>query len=481
MIALTRPSNVIESKRFEDIFIGKTASLSRTITQRDIDLFASATGDINPAHVDPAYAARGVFHHIVAHGLLGAGLISAVLGTKLPGPGTIYLSQDLQFLHPIEVGDTITATVTVREKHFEKSDLSLDCRCTNQNGDLAIAGTARVRVPRAQVQCNRVELPDVFVARHERLDGWLSEAARGDPISTAVAFPCDQSTLSAAVKAAKAGIITPILVGPRTEITKAADEGRLDISGFQLVDASTRRAAAEIAVDLAQRGEAQLLMKGSLHTDELLHAVLEPDAGLCTERRLSHVYLMDVPCYPRLLIVTDAAVNISPSLQEKADIIQNAIDFARLIGITHPRVAILAAVETINAKMSSTLDAAALCKMAERGQISGGSVDGPLALDNAVSSVAAAAKGIVSRVAGQADILVAPDLEAGNLLAKELVYFAKADAAGIVLGADVPIILTSRADSERTRLFSCALAVLAARARAEDSSTSHMFSCRASR
>lgn len=471
MSALTHPSDIIESKRFEDIFIGKTASLTRTITRRDIDLFASATGDINPAHVDPAYAATDVFHHIVAHGLLGAGLISAVLGTELPGPGTIYLGQDLQFLHPIEVGDTITATVTVREKHFEKGDLSVDCRCTNQNGDVVIVGTALVRAPKHQVRRMRVELPDVLVARHERFDGWLSEAARGSPLSTAIAYPCDQTTLCAAVKAAKAGLITPILVGPRSDITRAATEAKLDISAFQLIDVPSSKAAAEVAVGIVQKGEAQLLMKGSLHTDELLHAVLKPDSGLCANRRLSHVYLMDVPCYPRLLLVTDAAVNISPTLEEKADIIQNAIDFARLIGITQPRVAVLSAVETINSKMPSTLDAAALCKMAERGQISGGSLDGPLAFDNAISLVAAAAKGIVSKVAGHADILVAPDLEAGNLLAKELVYFAKADAAGIVLGADVPIILTSRADSERARLFSCAIAVLAARARVEDKSS----------
>ncbi len=255
----------------------------------------------------------------------------------------------------------------------------------------------------------------------------------------------------------------PILVGPKAKILKAAEAAKVDISAFRLVDAPHSDAAAAAAVALVKTGEAALLMKGSLHTDELLHAVLAPEAGLRTKRRLSHVYLMDVPSYPRPLLVTDAAVNIAPDLEQKRDIIQNAIDLAHVMGIECPKVAVLSAIETVNPKLHSTLDAAALCKMADRGQITGGLVDGPLAFDNAVSPAAAAEKGIISRVAGQADILVVPDIEAGNMLAKQLTFLAGADAAGVVLGALVPIILTSRADGERTRMASCAVAVLIAR------------------
>jgi phosphotransacetylase len=260
-------------------------------------------------------------------------------------------------------------------------------------------------------------------------------------------------------------MITPILVGPQPKIRATAAACGVDISDFRLVDTPHSHAAAAQAVALVRSGEAQLLMKGSLHTDELMSAVMANDTGLRTDRRLSHIYLMDVPSYPRPLLITDAAINIEPTLADKADIIRNAIDLAHAIGIDCPRVAILAAVETVNPKMRSTLDAAALCKMADRSQIVGGLIDGPLAFDNAVSPEAARDKAIVSPVAGCADILVVPDIEAGNMLAKQLTFLAGADAAGIVLGARVPIILTSRADSERTRIASCALAVLMARQR----------------
>ncbi len=462
---------MIENKTFEEIAVGDSASITRTTTQQDIDLFAVISGDVNPAHMDKAYAETDMFHKIIAHGMLGAGLISSVLGTKLPGPGTIYLGQDLRFLRPVSIGDTITATLTVTEKHAEKGDLVLDCRCTNQKGEVVISGTAHVRAPREKVRRPRIELPDVRVSRHEGFHALLAKAAGGEPMLTAVAHPCDANALGAAVEAAHAGLITPILIGPKAKILKAAEEANLDISAFRLVDAPYSDAAAEMAVDLVHRGEAALLMKGSLHTDELLHAVLAPEAGLRTKRRLSHVYLMDVPTYPRPLLLTDVAVNIAPSLEDKRDIVQNAIDLAHVMGIEMPRVAILSAVETINPKLRSTLDAAALCKMADRGQITGGLLDGPLAFDNAVSPAAAAGKGIVSKVAGIADILLVPDLESGNMLAKQLIFLAGADAAGVVLGARVPIILTSRADAERTRMASCAVAVLIARQRAKDAQT----------
>jgi phosphate butyryltransferase len=291
----------------------------------------------------------------------------------------------------------------------------------------------------------------------------LARAAGLKPLPTAIAHPCDANAIGAAVEAAQAGLIVPILVGPKTKIQAAAAAAQVDITPYRLVDTPHSEASAAAAVGLVTHGEAAMLMKGSLHTDELLRAVLAPEAGLRTGRRLSHVYLFDVPSYPRPLLVTDAAVNICPTLEDKRDIIQNAIDLAHVMGIDNPKVALLSAVETVNPKMQSTLDAAALCKMADRGQITGGLLDGPLAFDNAISPAAAAEKGIASKVAGQADILLVPDLEAGNMLAKQLSFLAGADAAGVVLGARVPIILTSRADAERTRMASCAVAVLIAR------------------
>ena len=301
--------------------------------------------------------------------------------------------------------------------------------------------------------------------RHRRFRELLAHAQGERPVPVAVAHPCDTTAIAAVAEVAAAGLVTPILVGPEAKIRAAAEAAGVDIGAFRLVPAPHSQAAAAQAVALVRAGEAEMLMKGSLHTDELMHAVVAGETGLRTGRRLSHVFIMDVPTYPRPLMVTDAAVNIAPTLAEKRDIVQNAIDLARAMGLGEPRVAVLSAVETVNPALRSTLDAAALCKMADRGQITGGIVDGPLAFDNAVSPEAARQKGIVSPVAGQADILVVPDLEAGNMLAKQLTFLAGADAAGVVVGARVPIVLTSRADSERTRVASCAVAVLMARAR----------------
>lgn len=299
-------------------------------------------------------------------------------------------------------------------------------------------------------------------------DGYalLMEVCKGrEPITTAVAHPCDDASLAGAVDTAQMGLIKPILVGPAHRIQAIAEQLGLDLSLYRIVDAEHSHAAAAKAVALVRAGEAEALMKGSLHSDELLAEVINPHTGLRTERRISHCFIMDVPTYPKPLIVTDGAVNIAPDLKAKRDICQNAIDLAQALGIVQPKVAILAAVETVNPEMPSTIDAACLCKMADRGQISGGLLDGPLAFDNAISLEAARAKKIKSEVAGQADILLVPDLEAGNILAKQLTFLTRADAAGIVLGARVPIILTSRADSVRARLASCAVALLLAHAR----------------
>jgi phosphotransacetylase len=285
------------------------------------------------------------------------------------------------------------------------------------------------------------------------------------PVTTAVVHPCEQSALAGAVEAAAEGLITPIYVGPKARIAEVADKARIDLGAAEIIDAPHSHAAAQQAVALVREGRAELLMKGSLHTDELLGAVVARDSGLRTGRRISHVFIMDVPTYHKVLIVTDAAINIAPSLEDKVDICQNAIDLAISLGLKQPKVAILAAVETVTSKMPATLDAAALCKMAERGQIKGALLEGPLAFDNAISKDAARTKGIESAVAGDPDILLAPDLEAGNILAKLLSFLTRADSAGLVLGARVPIILTSRADSVRARIASCAVAMQAAHAR----------------
>jgi phosphate acetyltransferase len=285
------------------------------------------------------------------------------------------------------------------------------------------------------------------------------------PVPTAVAHPCEETALAGAVEAGAKGLIVPILVGPSPRIREIASRNSIELGQIPIVDAPHSHAAAAKAVELVRQGEAELLMKGSLHSDELLGAVVARETGLRTGRRISHVFIMDVPTYHKVLLVTDAAINIAPALEDKADICQNAIDLASSLGLQKPKVAILAAVETVNSKMQATLDAAALCKMAERGQIKGGVLDGPLAFDNAISKEAARIKGIESEVAGDPDILLVPDLEAGNMLAKQLSFLANADSAGLVLGARVPIILTSRADSVRSRIASCAVAMLAAHAR----------------
>lgn len=453
----------LENRTFDELKIGDSASLARTLTRRDIDIFAIMSGDINPAHVDEDFARGDMFHKIIAHGMWGASLISAVLGTELPGPGTIYLGQTLRFLHPAAPGDTMTASLTVREKDPAKHRLVLDCRVSNQLGKVVIDGLAEVIAPTEKISRPGVKLPELRIedhgARHRRL---VASGKQYPPIRVAVVHPVDGVSLSGAIEAAEAGLIKPTLIGPPAAIHAAAAIAGLDITGYDILASSDSQTAAAKAVELGVQGEVEALMKGALHTDELLHAVMAHEGGLRIGRRISHVYVMDVPSYPRLLLISDAAVNIYPDLETKRDIVQNAIDLAQAIGIVQPKVALLSAVETVTPKIKSSLEAAELCKMAERGQITGGIVDGPLAFDNAVSATAAKIKGIVSPVAGCADILVVPDLESGNMLAKQLEYLGGADGAGIVLGAAIPIILTSRADSASSRIASCAVAVLLA-------------------
>jgi len=310
-----------------------------------------------------------------------------------------------------------------------------------------------------------VEVPVSQQTGTGKYEQMLTKCRNLKPIPTAVAHPCETSALSGAVEAANLGLIVPILIGPRDKIEATAKSAGIDISAYEIVDAPHSHASAAKAVELLREAKAELLMKGSLHTDELMGAVVSREGGLRTGRRISHVFVMDVPTYHKVLFVTDGAINIAPTLEDKADICQNAIDLIIALGLKKPKVAILAAVETVTSKMPATIDAAALCKMADRGQITGAILDGPLAFDNAISKAAAGTKGIHSEVAGDPDILLAPDLESGNILAKQLSFLANADSAGLVLGARVPIILTSRADSVRARIASCGVAMLAAHAR----------------
>jgi len=307
-------------------------------------------------------------------------------------------------------------------------------------------------------------MSDRGTGKYEQL---LERCRNLEAIPTAVAHPCEASALAGAMEAASEGLIRPILVGPAERIKDVASKAKIALGDVEIVDTSHSHESATQAVQLVRTGRAELLMKGSLHTDELMAAIVSHTGGLRTARRISHVFVMDVPTYHKVLIITDAAINIAPTLEDKVDICQNAIDLANLIGPAHPKVAILAAVESVTSRMPATIDAAALCKMAERGQITGAVLDGPLAFDNAISKDAAVTKGIQSEVAGDPDILLAPDLEAGNILAKQLSFLANADSAGLVLGAKVPVILTSRADNIRSRIASCAVAVLAAHARRE--------------
>ncbi|MBU0752206.1 MAG: bifunctional enoyl-CoA hydratase/phosphate acetyltransferase [Gammaproteobacteria bacterium] len=457
----------IENRTYDEIKVGDSASLTRTMRPEDIQMFAIMSGDINPTHVDPEYARSSMFREVVAHGMWGGVLISNVLGTEFPGPGTVYVDQALHFSRQVRIGDTLTVTVTCQRKFDHNHHIIFDCQCVNQEGQTVIGGNAEVLAPTEKIRRPKVTLPELRLsetrkARHEHL---LEITAGLEPIAMGVAHPCDFESLRGALLARDRGLIVPTLIGPADKIRGLAEQHGLDLSGATIIDVQHSHAAAEAAVALARDGAVEALMKGSLHTDELISEVVNKNTGLRTERRISHVFVMDVPTYPRPLLITDAAINVAPTLEDKVDIVQNAIELAQMLKVPEPKVAILAAVETVNPKMQATLDAAALCKMADRGQIRGGLLDGPLAFDNAISVVAARTKGIKSAVAGQADILLVPDIESGNMLAKQLEYLADALAAGIVLGARVPIVLTSRADTAETRTASTAVAVVMAHAR----------------
>jgi phosphate butyryltransferase len=459
---LSAPDAMLRGRSYAQLHAGESARLTRRVDGAEMARFARAAGDADPALVDGDWAHRNGDGRLAASVQWAAALFSTLFGNVLPGPGAVVTGQTLRFGAPVREGDTLEAVVTLREMRADGQVLVFECRCANQRGEVVAQGDAEVVPPAEPLARPRADAPG---AARDLFAGLLAAAQALEPPVTAVAHPCSEGALQAVVEAAQRGLIRPILVGPIARLQAIARVIGADLAAFRVVDVPHSHAAAEAAVALVRTGEAGLLMKGSLHTDELLGAVVARDVGLRTERRLSHVFLMDVPTYPKLLMVTDAAINIAPTLEDKRDICQNAIDLACALGVARPKVAILSAVETVNPRIPSTTDAASLCKMADRGQITGGVLDGPLAMDNAISAEAARVKGIRSSVAGDPDILLAPDMESGNLLAKQLTFMARAEAAGVVLGARVPIVLTSRADSVRARLASCAVAALMAQAR----------------
>ena len=448
---------------FDEIKIGQSLTVSRTMSRTDIEALAFVSGDIDEAHIEQQELGPG--HVLSTEPVAAEAFFSYLLNRRLPGPGTMILSHNLTFHGRIAMGDALAATITAKEKRPQGNEIVFDCKCTNQTGEVIASGTATVAAPTKRISYTDLATPEVIFRRTDVFARLIKTCEGMPPVVCAVVYPCDHDSLLGPLEAAKRKLIDPVLIGPEAKIREAAQAAGADISRYHIVDTEHGRAAAEKAVAMARAGEVEALMKGSLHTDELMAAVVPSATGIRTARRISHIFIMDVPTYPRVLLVTDAAINIAPGLKEKVDIVQNAIDLAHVLGIKEPKVAILSAVETVNPDIPSTLEAASLCKMADRKQITGGILDGPLAFDNAVSEQAAKTKKIDSPVAGKADILLVPDLEAGNMLAKQLQYLAGADAAGIVLGTRVPIVLTSRADSVRTRLASTAVMALVAHAK----------------
>ncbi len=445
------------SRIFADLAIGNEAAITRIVTPDDLYVFAHVSGNLNPANL-PASPAEADDTAAPAPAMWVGSLFSAVLGNLLPGPGTTYDSQTLRFLARAHVGDTLTVSVRV-EALRPPATVVLQTR-VECAGVLIADGVAEVRTPATRQPLDSVALPELTVQRHRNMARLMAACAALPPMPTAVVAPEEEAALLGALAGARDGLILPILLGDEAKIRAIAGQHGVSLDGVSIENLPSHDAAAARGVALVREGRATALMKGFLHTDELLRHVVKSQGGLRTGRRISHVFVMDAPSLEDLLLVTDAAINIAPTLEEKVDIVQNAIDLGIALGIARPKVGILSAVELVNPRMPSTLDAAALSKMSERGQIRGGIVDGPLAMDNAISLSAAKTKGLTSLVAGRADILVAPNIESGNILAKELTYVAQAEGAGLVIGASVPVLLTSRADDERSRLFSCAVAVL---------------------
>jgi phosphate acetyltransferase len=450
----------VANHTFDEIAVGATVTITHRLTATEVEALSLVAGDVEAFHLD--LGKTGAPEVPSAPGAAAIALVAGLLNRRLPGPGSAIVGTRFVYSGRVRAGDTVTAVVTARAKHVADRTIEFDCQVRDSEGRALVEGTATVSAPAQRIAYSDIATPEVLLRRNDGLARLVARCEPLPPVTCAVVHPCDRDSLAGAIESARRGLIVPILVGPEAKIRAAAQAAAIELAGYRIVATDHSHAAAECAVKMARDGEVESLMKGSLHTDELMEAVVAATTGLRTGRRMSHVFVMDVPAYPRLLLITDAAINIAPDIEAKADICRNAIDLAQVLGIALPKVAILSAVETVNPKIESTLHAAALCKMADRGQIEGGVLDGPLAFDNAISPEAAATKHIVSPVAGEADILLVPDLEAGNMIAKQLTYLAGADSAGIVLGARVPIALTSRADPVRTRLASAAVMKLVA-------------------
>ncbi|MFV0297686.1 MAG: bifunctional enoyl-CoA hydratase/phosphate acetyltransferase [Hyphomicrobiaceae bacterium] len=448
------------NKTFDELAPGDRAELRRLVTPDDLYVFAAASGNYNPMHLADTDLDNDGRAERVAPGMFVASLISAVLGNQLPGAGTLYRRQVLEFHDRAHAGEELICSVEVLEKLADGA-IRLSTRVRRASDDKVIlSGEAEVLAPVTKFDHDDIEVPGLIVQRHRHFDALLERARPLPALPTAVVAPGDSNSLGGALLAAREGLIVPILIGRAPEIRAAAEHMGGNISGFELIDVpGGDKLAAARACDLVNEGKAAAVMKGHLHTDDLLVPMLDKQTGLRIGRRFTHVFVMDVPGQPYPVFVTDAAINIAPDLLTKADIVQNAIDLALSLEI-EPRVGILSAVETVNPAIQSSLDAAALSKMADRGQIKGGLVDGPLAMDNAIDLGAASTKGLKGGVAGRANILVVPGLDAGNMLAKQLAFVSHAEGAGLLLGAKVPVILNSRSDSPKSRLASCAVAAL---------------------
>ena len=449
-----------ENRTYDEIRVGDRAEMPRLCAADDLFAFAHCSGNHNPMHLADRDGDGDGVNEAQAPQMWVASLISGLLGWKLPGPGVAMESLSIRWMGVAQAGDQLVARAEVIAKE-EENRIRLRVEVDRVDGVALMGGEAVVRAPLAKMSFPEEAIPGLLVQRHLHFDRLIARARALGPVAMAVAAPENAVSLAGALEAGAAGLATPILVGDPARIEAAAAELGASLDGVEIVAAPGHHQAAETAAMLVREGRAAALMKGALHTDDLLRAVLDRDRGLRAGRRLTHVFVMDVPGLPHPLLISDAAINIAPDLETKADIVRNAIDVARAIGIETPKVGVLSAVEVVNPAIPSSVDAALLSKMAERGQITGGLVDGPLAMDNAVDLGAARTKGIKSLVAGQAEVLIAPNLDAGNMIAKELSYIAHAEAAGGVMGARAPIVLTSRADGPKARLASCAVAALA--------------------
>lgn len=450
----------LENRTFDEIQVGDSASLTRTLTEKDIQVFAIMSGDINPAHVDVEYAQSEMFHKIIGHGMWGGALISTVLGTQLPGPGTIYISQTLRFKKPVAIGDTLTVTVTVAEKKPEKNRVIFSCECQNQKAEVVMEGQAEVIAPTKKIRRAKAVLPEISLRRtHSLFDPYIEKAKTLGSLTAGVIFPVHPRIIRAVDHAHKAGLINPILIGPKDRIQSAAAIAEINIDQYDIVSVDHSLVAINKAITMAREGDIGLIIRGGATREDLLHAMQRPEKGILIDHYLSYALVLDVPTYHKALILTDTLINIEPTLDVKRVITQNAINFAHALEIDEPKVALLAGIDTVSSSMKSTVDAAALCKMAERGQIQGGLLDGPLTFDNVISMEVARSKGIESLVVGDADVLVVPNLETGNILAKQLEYLAESRNAGLVLGGRVPVLMSHINDVQLSTV-SCALAIL---------------------